>query len=84
MALHQNGFVYALSAAEIQYSLDMTGKRYRAAVNELMEKGYLVQTETKNVYIFYENPNAPADENATAKKENTTVKVSVVIEKDSK
>ncbi len=57
MSLHQDGHTYALSPVEINNSIGMTDKRYREAVKELIDKGYLVQhKDHKSVYIFYEAP----------------------------
>lgn len=57
MNLHQDGFTYALSPVEISKSTGMSDKRYRDAVKELVEKGYLVQSEKHNsLFTFYEYP----------------------------
>lgn len=57
MNLHQDGFTYALSPVEISKSTGMRDKRYRDAVKELVEKGYLVQSEKyKALFTFYEYP----------------------------
>ncbi len=57
MSLHQDGHTYALSPAEIFNSIGMSDKRYREAVKELIDKGYLVHhNKHKNVLIFYEAP----------------------------
>ena len=57
MSLHQDGHTYALSPVEINNSIGMTDKRYREAVKELIDKGYLVQhKDHKSVYTFYEAP----------------------------
>lgn len=57
MNLHQDGHTYALSPVEICNSIGMSDKRYRDAVKELIEKGYLVQSEKhKALYMFYEFP----------------------------
>ena len=57
MDLHQNGHTYALSPIEIQNSTGMTDKRYRGAVNELIEKGFLVRDgEHTGLYYFLEAP----------------------------
>ena len=57
MNLHQDGYRYGLSPAEIEKFFGMTDKRYRSAVNELIGKGYLVKSEQqKNLFHFYENP----------------------------
>ena len=55
--LHQDGHVYALSPIAIQADIGMSDKRYREAVKELTDKGYLVQQEKhKSLYVFYEFP----------------------------
>ena len=55
--LHQDGHTYALSPVAIQADIGMSDKRYREAVKELTEKGYLVQNEKhKSLYVFYEFP----------------------------
>ena len=55
MNLHQDGHIYALSPVEIQKSIGMTDKRYRDAVNELIDKGYLVKDDKHgNVFYFRE------------------------------
>ena len=52
--LHQDGHVYALSPIAIQADIGMSDKRYREAVKELTDKGYLVQQEKhKSLYVFY-------------------------------
>lgn len=57
MNLHRDGHTYALSPAEIEQSAGLSDKRYREAVKELIEKGFLVQDEKrKNLYAFYEHP----------------------------
>lgn len=57
MNLHQDGHTYALSPIEINGAIGMSDKRYRDAVNELIDKGYLVQSEKhKALYVFYEFP----------------------------
>lgn len=57
MNLHQDNHTYALSPVAIQHDIGMTDKRYREAVKELIEKGYLVQQEKyKSLYFFFEYP----------------------------
>lgn len=57
MNLHQDGHTYALSPVEINGAIGMSDKRYRDAVNELIDKGYLVQSDKhKALYSFYEFP----------------------------
>lgn len=57
MMLHQDGHTYALSPVEINSSIGMSDKRYREAVKELIDKGYLVQSEKhKSLYTIFEYP----------------------------
>lgn len=57
MMLHQDGHAYALSPVEINRSIGMSDKRYRDAVRELIDKGYLVQSaKHKSLYTIYEHP----------------------------
>lgn len=57
MNLHQDGHIYALSPVAIHADIGMSDKRYREAVKELTDKGYLVQQEKhKSLYVFYEFP----------------------------
>lgn len=63
MSLHQDGHTYALSPVEINNSIGMTDKRYRDAVKEMIQRGYLVKhPQYKSVYFFYE---APSIDNVT-------------------
>jgi len=78
MSLHQDGYTYALSPIEIYNSIGMSDKRYRDAVNELIAKNYLVQSEDyKNVFVFYENPHSCNEPKDTKPSIKVTVKVSV-------
>lgn len=78
MSLHQDGFRYALSPAEISNSIGMSAKKYRESVKELISKKYLVPSEEqKNLYVFYEDPRSSADIEDTDHKIKVTVKVSV-------
>lgn len=57
MNLHQNNYTYALSPIEIRHSIGMSDKRYREAVTELIEKGYLVNNADRpSLFTFYEYP----------------------------
>lgn len=57
MMLHQDGHTYALSPVEINGAIGMSDKRYREAVKELIDKGYLVQNEKhKSLYTIFEYP----------------------------
>lgn len=57
MMLHQDGHTYALSPVEINGSIGMSDKRYREAVKELIDKGFLVQSEKhKSLYTIFEYP----------------------------
>lgn len=68
MMLHQDGHTYALSPVEINRSIGMSDKRYRDAVKELIDKGYLVQSaKHKSLYTIYEYPekDSPVFQNRT-------------------
>ena len=57
MNLHQDKYTYALSPVEIRSSIGMSDKRYREAVKELIEKGYLVSSaDHPSFFAFYEYP----------------------------
>lgn len=77
MNLHQDGYTYALSPVAIENDTGMSDRRYRVAVQELIENGYLVQTERKNVYEFFENPLKPYQKQARGHKVDVSVHVSV-------
>lgn len=54
-----SGFVEALSAQNITRTSALTERKYRDAIDELMEKGYLVAVPDcgdLELYRFYENP----------------------------
>ena len=58
MNLHQDKHRYALSPKAIQDEIGMSDKRYRAAVNELIDNGYLIESSKHaRVFFFYEFPN---------------------------
>lgn len=54
-AKNQNNFTFALSSKAIEDNFGIKIKQYNNAVQELVEKGYLIQ-ENGNVYIFKEQP----------------------------
>lgn len=79
MSLHQDGYTYALSPVEISNSIGMSDKRYRDAVNELIDKHFLVSSEKhKNVFTFYENPNCVNELQETKPKLKVNVKISIL------
>lgn len=52
------GYTEALSMKHITNNTDLSERTYYKAVNELIEKGYLVKTlheQIKEYYLFYEN-----------------------------
>lgn len=78
MSLHQDGYTYALSPVEICNSIGMSDKRYREAVNELITKNYLTQSENqRNMFVFYENPHSLDEKQDTKQNIKVAVKVSV-------
>lgn len=57
MNLHIDAFAYALSPATIKKEIGMSESKYRAAVKELIENGYLVLVKgRKKLFTFYEYP----------------------------
>jgi len=53
--LNKDGYTFALSSVDINNRTGFSEKKYRAAVKELIEKGYLtLSTERKNLYYFNE------------------------------
>ena len=62
------GFIEALSAQAITESTKLSAKKYRTAIDELIEKGYLVKQADYNgieFYNFYESPNLSMSEPKT-------------------
>ncbi len=58
--MNQDGFTFALSKKDIMQKTGMSENTYLKAVNELIEKRYLVQeSEDSNNYTFFENPESP-------------------------
>ena len=51
--LNQDGYTFALSYQAVHNATGMSDKTYQKAVRELIEKKYLVPSETKGLYIFY-------------------------------
>ncbi len=57
MNLHQDGYTYGLSAVDIHSRIGFSEKKYRQAVGELIEAGYIVENpEEENLFTFYEAP----------------------------
>ncbi|MBP1536958.1 MAG: hypothetical protein ILA17_03695 [Ruminococcus sp.] len=57
MNLNQNEYTYALSPKALHESIGISGGQYHRAVQELMERGYLIEDDKrKNLYHFYELP----------------------------
>lgn len=53
--LNQDGYLFALSYKAVHEATGMSDKTYQKAIKELIEKGYLVQSEEQsNLYIFYD------------------------------
>ena len=73
MNLHQNEFTYALSPAALNKETGLSVGRYREAVRELIDKGYLQQSDKKNVYHFWES----------LKSDDSVLKSNTVIESES-
>lgn len=57
MNLHQNGYTYGLSAVDVKNRIGFSEKKYRQAVSELIEAGYMVENpNVKHEFTFYEAP----------------------------
>ena len=54
-AKNQNNFTFALSSKAVEETFGIKIKQYNNAIQELAEKGYLIQ-EQGNIYIFNEQP----------------------------
>ena len=52
---NQDGYKLGLSSAAVQNALRISDSSYRRAVEELLEKGYLIQ-RTNTKYDFYTSP----------------------------
>ena len=52
--LNQDGYTFALSYQAVHNATGMSDKTYQKAVNELIEKKYLVPSKQKGLYIFYD------------------------------
>ena len=58
IAGNKDNYSFYLSSMDVMKKRGMSRSGYFSAVNELQDKGYLVQPdETVNNYIFYEDPN---------------------------
>lgn len=53
LSKNQNGFELALSPVDVRRFTGVSQASYKRAINELIEKGYLVKRD-KNYYDFYE------------------------------
>ena len=74
--LNQDGYTFALSPARIEAQFGINEKRCRSAVNELIEKGYVIQRENgTNWYTFFELPIRENDVPDKEKTHNVYIKV---------
>lgn len=62
-AKNQHGYEFALSSKEIEANFGIKIKQYNNAVDELIEKGYLVQQGESNSYLFMESAVIPKGNN---------------------
>ena len=94
MSCQQDGYTYGLSPKAIKERIGLSEDRCRAAVNGLIDKGYLKkQTDGSNLYDFFENPAgiiniqssniSKRDKSPYIKRENNTPKTSREILQDS-
>lgn len=74
MNLHQDNYTYALSSEDIRKMVGLSVGQYRAAVNEMIQKMYLVLVESrKNLYRFYEYPQKDCESYGAASMEQNTI-----------
>lgn len=79
-ALNQDGYTFALSYQDVYNVIGMSDKTYQKAVRELIEKEYLVQSETsKGLYIFYDGTISSPD-----RKVETTQQTELILPTDNK
>lgn len=62
-----NGYVFALSQVDVEEKTDVKKTAYHSAKKELIEKGYLVETEGSNKLNFYEAGRSSENELSDAK-----------------
>lgn len=73
LATNQSGYSMALSPADIASEVGSTEDGIRKAVQGLIKKGYIVQTQGR-CYDFYENPQAALQESTKEDNVKTSVK----------
>lgn len=72
-AKNQNNYEFALSSKDVAESFGIKIKQYNNAVNELMEKGYLVNTKGNN-YVFHEiSVNTKSNNDVITKEDNAVI-----------
>ncbi|MBR4407265.1 MAG: hypothetical protein IKT27_03030 [Clostridia bacterium] len=71
-AKNQDGFEFALSSKAVETTFGMKIRQYNSAVQELIEKKYLVNTKGNN-YVFNEKPVNTKDNNDVDTKCNNDV-----------
>lgn len=72
-AKNQNGYEFALSSKAAQDTFGIKIKQYNNAVEELIAKGFLVNTKGNN-YLFKENPvNTKSNNAVITKKDNAVI-----------
>lgn len=67
MAKNQNNYTFALSCVDVCSFCKMSKPTYLACIQELIDTGYLVNTNGNN-YIFYEDIQEEIEMNITVKK----------------
>lgn len=75
-AKNQNGFEFALSSKDVLDTFGMKIRQYNSAVDELIEKGFLVRQGESNKYSFNEiavNTKCNNDENCVITKEHNAL-----------
>ena len=61
LASQMDGYVFALSQAELEASIGMKEDAYTTAFGRLVDAGYLVLSDKNTIYEFYELPQKKTD-----------------------
>ena len=56
LGANNNGFKIALSQKAVQDAIGLSKSSYHRAVDELIERGYLISDKHNNEYVFMTNP----------------------------
>lgn len=87
-SLNQDDYTFALSCQAVCNATGMSDSTYKKAVRELVDKGYLVKSKTKGLYIFYEgtenSPDRSVEINRQEEEKDTTENKKQTVQKVKK